>query len=141
MKRGKRQLKKKINMVNEKDIIPTVFENWTSARMVTRERELSEHCSFHINRIEAGPWSKETMDPSAEKANYLIGGEAEVAFDGKLHQWRVGACLYVPPGMRYRIHPKTDIVVAVIQSPPRLRSDWEGHPALVVLEPNDISKQ
>ncbi len=128
-------------MVREEEIIPSVFETGTCARMITRERENTTHCSFAICRMQAGPWSKEIGYADKDEAVYLIKGEAELAFDGQLHGWTVGGCMYVPAGQKYRLHPQTDLVFAVIQSPPALRSDWAGRPDLVVLEPEDAVRK
>lgn len=130
-------LEKKIIMVHEDHVTPTVLENGTCARLVTNERENSEHVSFHISRLQSSTWSKERISQNADEAIYLITGEAEVVFDGKLHQWPVGGCLYIPAGQKYRYHAKTHLVVAVIKSPPMLRTDLADVEDLVVLEPED----
>ena len=135
-------MEKIIKQVNVEDVIPTVFENGTCARLITKEREGSEKCSFHIHHWQAGYWSKDTFSPKSDEASYLIEGEAEVAFDGEAHQWPVGAVLYVPVGQKYKLHPKTDLTIAVVKAPPTLRSDWAAHPDLVALEPeNTIRKK
>ncbi len=131
---------KMVYMVREEDVMPSIFENGTCTRLITRERENTTHVSFAINRVDAGPWGGDISHPDKDEALYLIEGEAELAFGGRLYDWPVGACLYVPQGESYRLHPKTDLVFAEIQSPPAMRSDWARRPDLVVLEPEDARR-
>ena len=130
-------MEKKIHLVHEDHVTPTVLENGTCARLVTNEREKSEYVSLHLSRLQPSTWSKEIMSQKADEAIYLISGEAEVVFDGQLHQWPVGGCLYIPVGQKYRFHAKTHLLMAVIKSPPMLRSDFAEAEDLVVLEPED----
>jgi mannose-6-phosphate isomerase-like protein (cupin superfamily) len=130
-------LDNKVYMVREADVMPSIFENGTCTRLITRERENTTHVSFSICRMDGGPWGREISHADKDEALYLIEGEAELAFDGRLYDWPVGACLYVPQGEKYRVHPKTGLVFAVIQSPPAMRSEWARRPDLVVLERED----
>ena len=131
---------KKVYMVREEDVQPSIFENGTCTRLITKERENTTHVSFSIYHLEAGPWGREIGYPDKDEALYLIKGEAELAFSGRLYDWPVGACLYIPRGENYRLHPKTDLVFAVIQSPPVTRSEWARRPDLVVLEPENARR-
>lgn len=142
-------MEKKIKLVREEDIIPTIFERRTSARLITKEREGSEYCSLHICRNHAfSQWTKDVKYPDADEIIYNIMGEAELIFDGEVHDFPIGAAMYIPMGQTYRMLCKTDGVVLVVKAPPTLRSEWatrvEGNPQrqdLVLLEPEDAVRK
>lgn len=140
---------KKISLVHEKDVIPTYFAGRESVRMITKEREGSEHFSVHMNWIRPRTqWlSQFAYYPDADELVYLLEGDVQVLINDEVRKWPVGAAIYIPAGCRWKVRPNTDARVLVVKAPPTLRSEFatrtKDHPHLtdlVQIEPENALK-
>lgn len=134
-------MEKEIKVVHEEDIIPSIFSDRQSARLITKEREYSETASLHICRILAPLMSDEIFYPDNDELMYLIEGEAQLIYGDKLQDCKPGTAIYVPKGCKYHMFVKKDSKLLVIIAPPRLRSEWAERVNLILLEPENALRE
>lgn len=142
-------IKKSICLIHEDDVIPTYFTGRESARMITQEREGSEHFSVHMNWIRPrDQWSSQfAYYPNADEVVLLLEGEAEVLINDEICKWPVGAAIFIPAGCKWTPRPITNIKVLVVKAPPTLRSEFATRKSdhkflkdLVKIEPENALK-
>lgn len=139
-------MEKKIKMVHESEVIPTIFEDRDSARLITQERDGSEF-SLHICTIPGFQrYNYEVIYRDRDELLYLISGQGKMIFSGEDHDFRPGAAFFMPAGGTFKQEAKTELKIIVVMSPPRLRSDWEAkkvpsHQSLMLLEPEDAIRK
>lgn len=143
-------INKKICLIHEDDVIPTCFTGRESARIITQEREGSEHFSVHMNWIRPRPqWVPQfAFYPNADEVVYLLEGECEVLINDEICKWPVGAAIYIPAGCKWKPRPITEIKVLVVKAPPTLRSEFATRTSdhkyltdLVQIEPENALKR
>ncbi len=140
-------MKKTVKVVYEEDIIPTIFETRSSKRLITKERENSEVCSFHIvtsTILGASPY--EVVYPDNDEILYILEGKGTLIANDQGYDMRPGTAIYIPKGCGYRMIRETPLKIACVIAPPRLRSDWAAkrdpsHKVLVLLEPEDAVRK
>jgi len=143
-------MEKKISLIHEDDVIPTMFAGRESARIITKEREGSEHFSIHFNWIRPrGQWLPQyAYYPNADEIVYLLEGDAHVIINEEVCKWPVGTAMYIPAGRRWKLLNETFTKVLILKAPPTLRSEFatrtEDNPHLkdlVQLEPENALKK
>ena len=140
-------MEKKIRMVHEDDVIPTIFRHRETKRLITQEREGSERCSLHICTIPA-PFTSDPVKPGIsevvyeeDELLYIIEGEGTMIFDGEAHEFGPGTTVYIPAGCKYYQKARKDLKVLVVIAPPRLRAQWANRSDLLLLEPENAVKK
>jgi len=134
-------VKKEFKLVHEEDVIPTIFANRQSARLITKERENSEMLSLHICWHPAPQTTPEVHYTKNDEIMYLMEGEGQLISGDKAYDWKPGAAAYIPQGHRYYIIAKKDMKILIIITPPRLRSEWAKRKDLILLEPENALKE
>lgn len=125
---------KEVKWVHEDEVIPTVFVDRKTRRLITQEREGSEKVSFHIitaDQVGDSP----LFDHGNDEILYVIRGNVTLLWNGASADLRPGSAIYLPAGTAYRIRYKGPVKIAAVLSPPRFRSEWAGRPDVVQLEP------
>ena len=139
-------MEKKIRMIHEDDVIPTIFRHRETKRLITPEREGSERCSLHICTIPA-PFTSDPVKPGVsevvyeeDELLYIIEGQGTMIFDGEAHEFGPGTAIHIPAGCKYYQKASKDLKVLVVIAPPRLRLQWANRSDLLLLEPEDAVK-
>lgn len=126
---------KTIRVVYEDDIEPTIFKNRETKRLITLEREQSEHMSFHVCTAFQLGLSPVISYPSNDEILYFLeDGESRIIWEDNCVQLRKGSAVYIPAGCKYQIHSTRVHKTVVVIAPPRLREEWAGRPDLMRLE-------
>lgn len=130
-------MKKEICVIHENDVIASVFEGRTSARLITKEREKSEMMSFHICKMDRPVMSSGVLYPKNDEIIYLVEGRGRMYWEDKRVDFTPGTAVYIPSGCGYRQEILEPSKIVVIIAPPRLRTEWTKRPDLVQLEPEN----
>ena len=138
---------KTVKVVYEEDIIPTIFADRATKRLITKERENSELCSFHICNMPI-PFSTpyDIVYPDNDEIVYVLEGKGTLIANDQCYDLRPGMAFYSPKGCGWRLILETPAKFIAVLAPPRLRSNWAArrdpsHKDLMLLEPEDAMKK